>query len=222
LRLKQPMGERARGRPAIVEVDSVLVVGFPVGAFQANCYLLATGPGAECVIVDPGQDAAGKIGDAVREHGLTPVGILATHGHIDHVGSAAEVAGEHGIGLRLHPADENLIEDRLRLEPLEVGVVELAGLSITVDHAPGHTPGSVLFRLETAEGGRLVITGDTLFAGSVGRTDRPGGSTEDLTHSLLTKVLTLPGEAVVLPGHGPSTTIGRERSANPFLTGVHS
>jgi glyoxylase-like metal-dependent hydrolase (beta-lactamase superfamily II) len=203
-------------------VDSVLVVGFPAGAFQANCYLLATGPGAECVIVDPGQEATGKIGDAVREHNLVPVGMLATHGHIDHVGSAAEVAKEHGIGLRLHPADEDLLEDRLRLDPLEEGVVELAGLSITVVHSPGHTPGSVLFRLETAEGGRLVITGDTLFAGSVGRTDRPGGSTEDLTHSLLTKVLTLPGEAVVLPGHGPSTTIDRERSANPFLTGVHS
>jgi glyoxylase-like metal-dependent hydrolase (beta-lactamase superfamily II) len=104
--------------------------------------------------------------------------------------------------------------------PLAEGNVELAELRIVVEHTPGHTPGSVIFRLQTPEGGRLVITGDTLFAGSVGRTDRPGGNRQDLTHSLLTKVLTLSDEVVVLPGHGPSTTIGQERTANPFLAGV--
>jgi glyoxylase-like metal-dependent hydrolase (beta-lactamase superfamily II) len=204
----------------IVEVDSVLVVGFPAGAFQANCYLLASGPGADCVIVDPGQDAAGKIGEAVREHGLTPVGMLATHGHFDHVRSAAEVGEEHGLPLRLHPADTGLLEDRVTVDPLSEGFLDLAGLGITVESVPGHTAGSVQFRLETPEGGRLVLTGDTLFAGSVGRTDRPGGDPGELTHSLLTKVLTLSDEVVVLPGHGASTTIGRERSANPFLLGV--
>jgi hydroxyacylglutathione hydrolase len=207
-------------RPVIVEVDSVLVVGFPAGAFQANCDLLAPGPGTECVIVDPGQDAAVRIGEAVREHGLSPIAMLATHGHFDHVGSAAAVGEEHGLPLRLHPADTALLEDRVRVDPLSEGVLELAGLSITVDSVPGHTAGSVQFRLETPEGGRLVLTGDTLFAGSVGRTDRPGGNPEELTHSLLTKVMTLSDEVVVLPGHGASTTIGRERSANPFLLGV--
>ena len=198
----------------------MLVVGFPAGAFQANCYLLAPGPGADCVIVDPGQDAAGRIGESVREHGLTPIGMLATHGHVDHVGSAAAVGDEHGLPLRLHPADTGLLEDQVRVDPLSEGILELAGLSITVESVPGHTAGSVQFRLETPEGGRLVLTGDTLFAGSVGRTDRPGGNAAELTHSLLTKVMTLSDEVVVLPGHGASTTIGRERSANPFLLGV--
>jgi hydroxyacylglutathione hydrolase len=198
----------------------VLVVGFPTGAFQANCYLLAAGAGAECVIVDPGQDAALRISDALLEHRLTPAGVLATHGHADHVGSAAAVAEDHDVPVRLHPADHDLIEDGARLVPLAEGNVELAGLRIVVEHTPGHTPGSVTFRLQTPEGGRLVITGDTLFAGSVGRTDRPGGNRQDLTHSLLTKVLTLSDEVVALPGHGPSTTIGQERTANPFLAGV--
>jgi glyoxylase-like metal-dependent hydrolase (beta-lactamase superfamily II) len=198
----------------------VLVVGFPTGAFQANCYLLAAGAGAECVIVDPGQDAALRISDALLEHRLTPAGVLATHGHADHVGSAAAVAEDHDVPVRLHPADHDLIEDGARLVPLAEGNVELAELRIVVEHTPGHTPGSVIFRLQTPEGGRLVITGDTLFAGSVGRTDRPGGNRQDLTHSLLTKVLTLSDEVVVLPGHGPSTTIGQERTANPFLAGV--
>jgi hydroxyacylglutathione hydrolase len=198
----------------------VLVVGFPTGAFQANCYLLAAGAGAECVIVDPGQDATGTISDALHEHRLIPAGMLATHGHVDHVGSAAAVAEEHDVPVRLHPADHDLIEDDARLVPLAEGNVELAGLRIVVEHTPGHTPGSVIFRLETPEGGGLVITGDTLFAGSVGRTDRPGGNRQDLTRSLLTKVLTLSDEVVVLPGHGPSTTIGQERTANPFLAGV--
>jgi glyoxylase-like metal-dependent hydrolase (beta-lactamase superfamily II) len=198
----------------------VLVVGFPTGAFQANCYLLAAGAGAECVIVDPGQDAALRISDALLEHRLTPAGVLATHGHADHVGSAAAVAEDHDVPVRLHPADHDLIEDGARLVPLSEGNVELAELRIVVEHTPGHTPGSVIFRLQTPEGGRLVITGDTLFAGSVGRTDRPGGNRQDLTHSLLTKVLTLSDEVVVLPGHGPSTTIGQERTANPFLAGV--
>jgi glyoxylase-like metal-dependent hydrolase (beta-lactamase superfamily II) len=198
----------------------VLVVGFPTGAFQANCYLLAAGAGAECVIVDPGQDAALRISDALLEHRLTPAGVLATHGHADHVGSAAAVAEDHDVPVRLHPADHDLIEDGARLVPLSEGNVELAELRIVVEHTPGHTPGSVIFRLQTPEGGRLVITGDTLFAGSVGRTDRPDGNRQDLTHSLLTKVLTLSDEVVVLPGHGPSTTIGQERTANPFLAGV--
>jgi glyoxylase-like metal-dependent hydrolase (beta-lactamase superfamily II) len=195
----------------------LLVVGFPSGAFQANCYLLAPGPGAECVIIDPGQDAAGRIEDAVREHRLSPAGILATHGHFDHVASTGVVAEANGVAVRIHPADVDLLEDRATPVPLDEGVLELGGLSIAVDHTPGHTPGSVIFRLETAEGGRLVLTGDTLLAGSVGRTDRAGGNAEQIAHSLRTNLLALPDDTVVLPGHGPSTTIGQERMANPFL-----
>jgi glyoxylase-like metal-dependent hydrolase (beta-lactamase superfamily II) len=198
----------------------LLVVGFPSGAFQANCYLLAPGEGAECVIVDPGQDSAGRIAAALWEHGLSPAGVLATHGHFDHVASAGAVAEANGVAVRIHPADADLLEDRARAISLEEGVLELGGLRIGVEHTPGHTPGSVIFRLETAEGGRLVVTGDTLFAGSVGRTDRDGGSARQIAHSLRTKLSALSDDTVVLPGHGPSTTIGQERAANPFLTGM--
>jgi glyoxylase-like metal-dependent hydrolase (beta-lactamase superfamily II) len=198
----------------------LLVVGFPSGAFQANCYLLAPGVGAECVIIDPGQNAAGRIEDAVREHRLNPVGILATHGHFDHVASTGVVAKATGAAIRIHPADVDLLDDGATPVPLDEGVLELGGLSITVEHTPGHTPGSVIFRLETAEGGRLVVTGDTLLAGSVGRTDRAGGNARQIAHSLRTNLLALPDDTVVLPGHGPSTTIGQERMANPFLIGA--
>jgi glyoxylase-like metal-dependent hydrolase (beta-lactamase superfamily II) len=195
----------------------LLVVGFATGAYQANCYLLATGPGAGCVIVDPGEGVVGALDAALREHALTPAAILATHGHFDHVASATEVAEEHGVTVRMHPADAGLLGESVHCVPLAEETLTLAGLEITVEAAPGHTPGSVVFRLGSAEGGLLAITGDTLFAGSIGRTDREGGDAEDLARSLRSKVLTLPDETVVLPGHGPATTIGRERAANPFL-----
>jgi glyoxylase-like metal-dependent hydrolase (beta-lactamase superfamily II) len=111
-------------------------------------------------------------------------------------------------------------------EPAEVrplhdeAVLDLAGLSIVVDHTPGHTRGSVTFRCDTEEGGRLLFAGDTLFAGSIGRTDLPGGDVRQMAQSLRTKILTLDDETVVLPGHGPTTTIGRERASNPFLAGL--
>lgn len=195
----------------------MLVVGFATGAYQANCYLLAPGPGSGCVIVDPGEGAAGALGAALREHALTPVAILATHGHFDHVASATAVAEEYGVTVRVHPADAGPLGESAHYAPLAEETLALAGLEITVEAVPGHTPGSVLFRLGSAEGGLLAITGDTLFAGSVGRTDREGGDAGDLEHSLRSKVLALPDETVVLPGHGPATTIGRERASNPFL-----
>ncbi|WP_040407612.1 MBL fold metallo-hydrolase [Amycolatopsis nigrescens] len=216
----------------------MLVVGFPAGTFQANCYLLATGRDRPCVVVDPGEDAAGPIEDALREHGLSPVGVLATHGHFDHVFSAAEVADAHRVPLWIHPDDRILLTDPFHglrpglaaalgtppemTEPAEVaelgaGRLDLAGLTITVHHTPGHTPGSMIFRLDTEEGGRLALTGDTLLAGTVGRTNLPGGSAAELDHSLRTSVLTWPDETVVLPGHGASTTIGKERAQNPYL-----
>jgi hydroxyacylglutathione hydrolase len=224
----------------------LLVVGFPSGAFQANCYLLATGPDAECVIVDPGQDAGEPIARALAEHRLTPVGVLATHGHLDHIHSAASVADEHGVAVWIHSADRPLLSDPLRglgpelaaalgdtvamPEPPDVRDLDgfagdgrrltLAGLDFTVDHTPGHTPGSVVFRLDTDEGGKLALTGDTLFAGAIGRTDLPGGSDGEMAESLRTRVLPLAEDTVVLPGHGGTTTIGRERAGNPFLAGV--
>lgn len=215
----------------------MLVVGFPAGAFQANCYLLATGAGHGCVIVDPGQGAAGPLRDALREHRLTPAAVLATHGHLDHVHSAAAVADAHGVALHIRAEDRPLLSDPLRgvgpelatafgaLDPaeprqvveLDEGPFETAGLRIAADHTPGHTPGSVIFRLDSDEGGQLALTGDTLFAGSVGRTDLPGGDAAALAHSLRDRLASLPSGTVVLPGHGPATTVGRELSTNPFL-----
>jgi len=217
----------------------VLVIGFATGALQANCYLLAPDAGGPCVVVDPGQDAAEPVERALREHRLTPVAVLLTHGHFDHAFSVAPVCDGNDVPAWVHPEDRALLSDPLRgisaesrsffggnlemREPREVreladaAELDLAGLRLTVDHTPGHTGGSVMFRAGTEEGGRLVLSGDTLFAGSIGRTDLPGGDHRAMLASLRTKVLTLQDDTVVLPGHGPTTTIGRERVGNPFL-----
>jgi hydroxyacylglutathione hydrolase len=217
----------------------VLVVGFPSGALQANCYLIAAGAGEPCVIVDPGQDAEEPIAEAVREHRLAPVAVLLTHGHFDHVFAVTPVCDGNDIPAWIHPEDRDMLSDPLKgisaegaaffggrlemREPAEVreladgSVLDLAGLMITVDHTPGHTRGSVTFRSELEEGGRVLFAGDTLFAGSIGRTDLPGGDHRTMLKSLRTKLLTLEDDTVVLPGHGPTTTIGRERVTNPFL-----
>ncbi|PPK67397.1 MBL fold metallo-hydrolase [Actinokineospora auranticolor] len=218
----------------------MLVVGFPTGAFQANCFIVAPGAGAQCVIVDPGQDAAEPIAEALREHRLSPVAVVLTHGHLDHTFSVTPVCDGDDVPAWIHPDDRHLLSDPLRglspeagryfgdltmREPREVrelsdgAELDLAGLTLTVDHTPGHTEGSVSFRHTTEEGGQLLFSGDTLFAGSIGRTDLPGGSMARMTQSLR-RLLTLDDETVVLPGHGPTTTIGRERASNPFLTGV--
>lgn len=186
----------------------MLVVGFACGPLAANCYLLATSAGGGCVIVDPGQDAVDPITAALRQHRLTPDGVLLTHGHFDHVDSASAF----GVPVWLHEADRDLLPKPVDFTPLEAGTLVSAGLEITVDHTPGHTPGSVVLRLTSGEGGKLALTGDTLFAGSVGR-----GDAEELQNSLRAKVMILPGDTVVLPGHGPATTIGAERTANPYF-----
>ncbi|MFC4913566.1 MBL fold metallo-hydrolase [Actinomadura gamaensis] len=218
----------------------MLVAGFPAGSFAANCYVVAPAAGEECVIIDPGQDAEAGIEEILREHRLKPVAVLLTHGHIDHVWSVAPVCGARDVPAFIHPDDRDLLTDPgkglslatkqqflggLTLsEPDDVreladGVkLELAGLKITVDHAPGHTGGSVTFRTPaTGELPDVMFSGDLLFAGSIGRTDLPGGSYEQILDSLSRVCLTMPDETAVLPGHGPQTTIGRERATNPFL-----
>ncbi|TWP52149.1 MBL fold metallo-hydrolase [Lentzea tibetensis] len=221
----------------------MLVIGFPTGALQANCYVLAAGAGEPCVIVDPGQDAEEPIREAMREHRLSPVAVLLTHGHFDHTFSVTPVCDGNDIPAWIHPDDKAMLNDPLlglsqesraffggvemreprSVELLEDGVdLDLAGLKLSVDHSPGHTGGSVMFRSGVEEGGRLCITGDTLFAGSIGRTDLPGGDHRRMLASLRDKVLTLPDDTVVLPGHGPTTTIGRERATNPFLVQLGS
>jgi hydroxyacylglutathione hydrolase len=217
----------------------MLVTGFPAGSFQTNCWLVASGPGSEALVVDPGQDALPGIAELCARHRLKPVAALLTHGHLDHMWTVAPLAGAHGIPAFIHPADRHLLADPLAgfapetraafgwlhlQEPDEVReladgqVLELAGLRLTVDHTPGHTAGHVTFRLPpaTSEPPRL-LAGDLVFAGSIGRTDLPGGSLREMLASLATRFLTLPDETLVLPGHGPETTVGRERAYNPFL-----
>ena len=213
----------------------MLVAGFPAGSFAANCYLVAAEPGAECLIIDPGEDAEPGIAEIVDRHRLKPVAVLLTHGHIDHVWSVAPVCGAKGIPAYIHPADRALLTDPARGLSLRPGVellrglefsepddvreltdgtvLSLAGLEITVDHAPGHTPGSVAFR----SGEAMMFSGDLLFAGSIGRTDLPGGDGRQILRSIREKLLALPDETVVIAGHGAETTIGRERAMNWFL-----
>jgi glyoxylase-like metal-dependent hydrolase (beta-lactamase superfamily II) len=220
----------------------VLVVGFPTGAFQANCYLVAAGEGEPCVIVDPGQDAVEPIAEALRKYRLSPVAALLTHGHFDHVYSVTPICDGNDIAAWIHPEDREMLSDPMKgissqgadffggklemREPSEVreltdgASLDLAGLTLTVDHTPGHTRGSVVFHTALEEGGRVMFAGDTLFAGSIGRTDLPGGDMRTMTETLRAKILPLADETVVLPGHGNSTTIGRERASNPFLLGL--
>ena len=217
----------------------VLVAGFATGSFAANCYLVAPARGEECVIVDPGEDAAPGIDELAREHRLKPVAVLLTHGHIDHVWSVAPVCGAKEIPAYIHPADRDLLSDPARgfslgpaqqlfgglklAEPDDVreladkAVLSIAGLPITVDHAPGHTPGSVTFGVPDGGSADVMFSGDLLFAGSIGRTDLPGGDYQTIMRSLARVCLPLPAETVVLPGHGPQTTIGAERESNAFL-----
>ena len=220
----------------------MLIAGFPAGPWGTNCYVLATGPGAECIVVDPGKDAAAGVAEVVREHRLKPVSVLVTHGHIDHMWCVAPVAGSYDATAYIHPEDRHLLSDPMAgmsretagmllggkyefAEPDDVSelgdgqTLELAGLSFVVDHTPGHTRGSVTFRspYDADDIAEVMFSGDLLFAGSIGRTDLPGGDHPTMLRSLTDKVLPLADDVVVLPGHGEQTSIGRERATNPYL-----
>ncbi len=225
----------------------MLTVGFPAAAFGTNCYVLAPDAGQECVIVDPGIGVLDRLDEVLREHRLKPEAVLLTHGHLDHVYSVTPVCGARGVAAYVHGDDRyRLVDPIATLDPILVAMlelqfgraaewsepddvrpltdgakVELAGLSITVDHAPGHTEGSVMFRLPVDDA-ELCLSGDVLFAGSIGRTDLPGGDHAAMLRSLAEKVLPLRDDTSVLPGHGPATTIGRERVSNPYLQGLTS
>jgi len=220
----------------------VLIAGFPAGSFQANCFVVAPEAGGQCVVIDPGEDAAERLQSLLAEHRLTPVAVLLTHGHLDHTASAAAVCRAADIPAYIHPADEYMLDDPLAalspelraaladlpkdgFRPGEVLPLadllepDLADLPLTVDHLPGHTGGSVVYRF-AGDGDRpeILFTGDTLFAGSIGRTDLPGGSMDQELASIADRVLSRADDAVVLAGHGPATTVGNERKRNPFLT----
>ena len=231
----------------------MLAVAFPAAAFGTNCYVLAAGPGEECLVVDPGVGVEQTLRDVLAEHRLRPAAVLLTHGHVDHVYSVTPVCGGdtaayvHGDDrYRLHdpldsvqPGTLAVLEQQFGMratwrEPERVvevcdgEVLALAGLDVSVLHAPGHTEGSVMFGLGTVPEGlpadegldRTMVTGDVLFAGSIGRTDLPGGDHDAMQRSLRDVVLPLPDSTLVLAGHGPATTMRRERTTNPYLRGL--
>ena len=222
----------------------VFVKGFPAGAWGTNCYAVATAEGEDCIVVDPGQASMGPLMEILERHRLRPVAVLLTHGHLDHVWSVAPLTAGKDIPAYIHGDDRYRLEDiigttfsmsRDQLMQMTEGALELtepedvriltdgeqmsiAGVPLTVSHAPGHTEGSVAF-IAPRDDQRppVMISGDLLFAGSIGRTDLPGGDPRAMTESLRRVVLPLDDDTVVLPGHGETTTIGRERALNPYL-----
>jgi hydroxyacylglutathione hydrolase len=218
----------------------VLVTGFPAGPPGTNCWVLAAAVGERCLVVDPGIGAVDPLEEVLRRHRLRPAAVLLTHGHLDHTFSVVPVCGASDVPAYLHPEDRPQLTDPWTwlglppgmplmgmpslplaepadLRPLADGdILELAGLRLGVRHAPGHTLGSVVFTLDTPDA-PVLLAGDLLFAGSIGRMDLPGGSEAAMLDSLARVVLPLDDATVVHPGHGPSTTVGRERATNPYL-----
>jgi hydroxyacylglutathione hydrolase len=200
-----------------------------VGPLAVNCFILGDPATREGVIVDPG-DEAKRILATVQRLGLTIRYVICTHGHFDHVGGNREAIAATGARLLIHRDDSPFLSRATAAatmyglssenspppdEHLEDGmIIRVGGVSIRILHTPGHTPGGCCLLLEGQE---KVITGDTLFAEGVGRTDFPGSSHEDLIAGIRTKLMTLPDETVAYPGHGPSTTIGHEKRYNPFI-----
>jgi glyoxylase-like metal-dependent hydrolase (beta-lactamase superfamily II) len=214
----------------------VLIRRIPAWVAETNAYVVATEPGGQAIVVDAPPEPE-KVGAVVAELDLAVVAVLLTHGHVDHTGGAGHLAKATSAITYVHPDDDFLTlhpmeqlraifgmvppgeyEVPERLERLHHGqVLDLAGISLEVRHTPGHTPGHCCFYW-AGEG--VLFSGDQLFAGSIGRTDLPGGSLPDLLESMKTRVLDLEDEVTVLPGHGPETTIGQERRTNPFLQGL--
>jgi len=207
----------------------MIIETFPVGQLQCNCTILGDEATSEAIVIDPG-DEVGRIHRRVTELGLKVKQILVTHAHIDHVGGALKLKRLTGAPILLNENDLALLDmmeeqagwlgietpetappDENLADGLRVG---LESTPAQVIHTPGHTQGSVCLHFAPM---KLLIAGDTLFAGSIGRTDLPGGNSEQILESIESRLLALPDETRVLPGHGPMTSIGAERRKNPFL-----
>lgn len=207
------------------------VVQIPNGQFAENCYLVIDEAARQCAVIDPGEEG-GLIVHTLRAAGAEPVAIWLTHAHIDHVLSVPRLKADTGAPVFLHAADLPLYEAvpqqaawfGLHAAALPVpdrafahgDALRVGALEFRVAHAPGHSPGHVVL-----VGPGVVFAGDVLFQGSIGRTDLPGGDFDTLIASIEREVLSLPDATVVYPGHGSETTVGRERRANPFLTGAY-
>jgi glyoxylase-like metal-dependent hydrolase (beta-lactamase superfamily II) len=214
------------------KIELMILETFPLGPLQCNCTILGDELAGEAIVIDPG-DEVERIHRRLTELGLKLKQILITHGHIDHVGGALKLKRLTGAPILLNEADlpqlkmmdkqagwlgiappETAPPDELLTEGLIVGV---DAFPATVIHTPGHTQGSVCLHFAPL---KLLVAGDTLFAGSIGRTDLPGGNSAQILDSITSRLLSLPDETHVLPGHGPATTISTERRSNPFLRGL--
>ena len=218
----------------------MLIKAFPAGIWQTNCYVVATQRNSECLIIDPGFNCAAQVDEIVREYHLRPIATLLTHGHLDHMWSVVPIADGYEIPAYIHAADKHLLADPAAgvsaetvamlskemgafnfVEPSEVILfsnrtnVSIAGISIDLIPAPGHTSGSTIFQVNNES--NAVFTGDVLFAGAIGRTDLPGGSSEQMNNTLRSVILPLSDDSRVLPGHGPESTMEIERVNNPYL-----
>jgi glyoxylase-like metal-dependent hydrolase (beta-lactamase superfamily II) len=216
----------------------LLIDSFAAPMFATNCWVLASGPGSECVVVDPGMpDVSLALEEIVQRHNLKPVAVIATHGHLDHTFSIQPIADGYDIPIYIHSEDRAYLSAPEKLlgaefaatvaemnfvEPSQVRelrnneVIDLVGLSFRAIHAPGHTRGSLMF--EVSE--QVLVSGDVLFAGSIGRTDLPTGSAKEMEETLRKKVIPLSDHLDVLPGHGPRTSMAREKKSNPYLTSL--
>lgn len=201
---------------------------YVVGMLQTNCYVAGNTDTKECIILDPGASGK-KLAEKIRKDGYTPTAILLTHGHFDHVGAAQTLAEEFGVKIYAHEAEESTLTNPDKNEGWMIGVNEsyqadiylkdeqelkLAGFTIKVLYTPGHTEGGCCYYLPE-EG--VLFSGDTLFAQSVGRTDFPGGSMSQIVRSIQEKLMVLPDDTIVYPGHNDITTIETERKYNPYL-----
>ena len=216
----------------------MLIESFAAPMFATNCWVLAGGKGAECIVIDPGMpDVSHQLSAIIEEFALKPVAVLATHGHVDHTFSITPIADGYDIPAYIHSQDRGSLLHPERwvspefattlqalefVEPHDVRelrngeVIEIVGLTIKAIHAPGHTSGSVMFEVNN----EVVVSGDVLFAGSIGRTDQPTGSSKDMEETLRKKVLPLADHLKVLPGHGRTTTMADERKNNPYLNSI--
>jgi glyoxylase-like metal-dependent hydrolase (beta-lactamase superfamily II) len=234
-------GVNPRGIFTHIGESKMLVESFPAPMYATNCWVIATGVGAECIIIDPGMpDISHDIEEIISRNKLKPIASFLTHGHLDHTFSIKPLADGYGISAFIHSEDRqaisnpallhgaefgaNFIEGNQFAEPISVenlkngDVLDFVGMQIKAIHSPGHTPGSIMFVIND----ELLVSGDVLFAGSIGRTDTPLGSMDAMRKTLKNKVLPLDDALRVLPGHGPETSIKFERANNPYLKELRS